>query len=55
LFIVPKAGLKIRNPYTRQFIPQTGVEVNSHDLFWARLVNDGDVSVADETEHKDAE
>lgn len=50
--IVPKAGLKIRDPHTLQVLPEDGKEVPDHDLFWHRLINDGDVTVVSTPEHE---
>lgn len=43
MFIKPAPGLRIRDPHTKQFLPDDGVEVPNDDLFWHRLINDGDV------------
>jgi hypothetical protein len=43
MIVKPAPGLKVRDPLTRQHIPETGVEVSDTDTFWARRLADGDV------------
>lgn len=42
MYIKPAPGIKLRDPETKQFIPESGQEVGDFDLFWVRRVNDGD-------------
>ncbi|AKM29264.1 hypothetical protein AB870_02660 [Pandoraea faecigallinarum] len=50
MFIKPAPGIKLRDPETKQFIPESGQEVGDFDLYWVRRVNDGDaIRVSAET------
>lgn len=51
MFVKPAAGLKIRDPFKRDHLPPEGREVPDGDLYWIRLLRDGDV-VAVEPEKK---
>lgn len=42
MFVKPKAGLKVRDPITRQWLPDEGGEV-PEDQFWTRRLLCGDV------------
>ncbi|VVE12898.1 hypothetical protein PCA20602_02729 [Pandoraea capi] len=42
MFIKPAPGIKLRDPETKQFIPESGLEVGDFDLYWIRRINDGD-------------
>lgn len=42
MHIKPKDGIRVRNPVDFRIVPPDGIEVPDHDLFWHRLVNDGD-------------
>ncbi|WP_087688043.1 DUF2635 domain-containing protein [Pandoraea sp. PE-S2R-1] len=42
MFIKPAPGIMLRDPETRQFVPETGQEVGDFDLYWVRRINDGD-------------
>ena len=42
MFVKPKAGLRVRDPETRDFLPTEGREV-SQSLYWTRRVLCGDV------------
>ncbi len=56
MFIVPRAGLeKIRDPHTHHFIPAAGLEVPDHDLFWHRLLSEGDVTIGNRPQDKPAD
>lgn len=46
IFVTPKKDYKIRDPYTKTFLPETGMEVED-SLYWHRLSMDGDVTVSD--------
>lgn len=39
----PVAGLVVRDPVTRQALPEEGALVDTADLYWVRRLNDGDV------------
>ena len=43
MFVKPRAGFKIRDPIRKDLIPADGREVNDDDLYWIRLLHDGDV------------
>jgi hypothetical protein len=45
VFIKPVPGRLVRDPQSRQRIPEAGIEVSDTDTFWARRVADGDVVV----------
>ncbi len=50
MFIKPAPGIKLRDPETKQFIPESGQEVGEFDLYWIRRINDGDaIRVTTET------
>jgi hypothetical protein len=42
VFIKPKEGIKVRDPHTKQYLPEEGafVELSS---YWKRRLKDGDV------------
>lgn len=47
--IIPRAGLKLRDPKTGKPIPAEGILVRGPlDNFWHRRLKDGDVSIATE-------
>ncbi len=43
MIVKPREGLKIRDHVRKDLIPETGREVPDNDLYWVRLLNDGDV------------
>ena len=43
--VYPAPGLRVRDPVTKAHIPETGHEVPDGDLFWARRLRDGDVTL----------
>ncbi len=47
MFIKPGPGLKVRDPVTRAFLPDTGRAVSDTDFFWLRRLRDGDVVAAE--------
>jgi Protein of unknown function (DUF2635) len=47
MFVKPCHGYKIRDPYKKDFIPDTGRDVPDQDLYWLTLLRDGDVVRAD--------
>ncbi|EON14817.1 DUF2635 domain-containing protein [Pandoraea sp. SD6-2] len=50
MFIKPAPGIKLRDPETKQFVPESGQEVGEFDLYWVRRINDGDaIRVSEET------
>jgi hypothetical protein len=44
MFIKPNQGIKIRDPFTRTFLPDDGGNVENTP-FWARRLRDGDVTL----------
>lgn len=47
--IVSVPGRLVRDPVTRRAVTEAGIDVNSQDLYWARLLADGDVEHAPDT------
>lgn len=45
--IKPAPGLSVRNPADKQLLPPEGIEVPDGDIFWTKVLNDGDVVLAD--------
>lgn len=45
MFIKPAAGLKIRDPYFKDFLPEAGREVTD-SFHWQRLLKDGDITIS---------
>lgn len=43
MLVKPVPGRLVRDPTTKQRIPETGIEVSDTDTFWARRLADGDV------------
>lgn len=43
LLIKPRAGVQVRDPVTLQHVPETGIEVEDTDTYWARRLADGDM------------
>jgi hypothetical protein len=52
MIVKPAPGLKVRHPVTKQLLPPEGIEVPEDDIFWTRVLNDGDVVRADNTAAK---
>lgn len=46
MFVKPKEGLKIVDLIKKDFLPPEGREV-ADDLYWHRLIRDGDITIAD--------
>lgn len=47
--IKPAKDLVVRDPVTKEAIPEEGVEVSEFDLYWAARLRDGDVLRDDAT------
>lgn len=45
MIVKPAKGIKVRDPVSRQHIPESGVEVSDVDTYWARRLRCGDVVV----------
>jgi hypothetical protein len=44
MFLIPKPGVKVRDPQTRLHLPPDGAE-KSESSYWLRRLRDGDVTV----------
>jgi hypothetical protein len=38
-------GLKVRHPENKQLLPDEGIDVPDDDIFWTKVLNDGDVVI----------
>lgn len=45
--VKPAPGLQVRNPADKQLLPPEGIDVPDDSILWTKLINDGDVVVAD--------
>ncbi|SAK88446.1 hypothetical protein AWB77_04784 [Caballeronia fortuita] len=43
MIVKPAPGLKVRHPVTKQLLPDEGIVVPDGDIFWTRVLNDGDL------------
>ena len=43
MWVKPAPGLRVRDPDTKQLLPETGIEVPDDSIIWNKLLNDGDV------------
>jgi hypothetical protein len=41
--IKPAPGLKVRDPETKQLLPDDGIDVADDSIIWNKILNDGDV------------
>lgn len=41
--IKPAPGLKVRDPITKQLLPDDGIDVPDDSILWTKILNDGDV------------
>lgn len=48
--IVSVPGRLVRDPATRRIVDDAGIDVDPADLSWTRMIADGDVAIADETD-----
>ena len=48
MIVKPAPGLAVRHPVTKQLLPPEGIKVPDGDIFWTRVLNDGDVVLAEE-------
>ena len=46
MYVKPNAGLRVFDPVRKQFMPQEGMPVDDHDLYWVRRLRDKDVVLA---------
>lgn len=47
MYVKPKEGLKIFDPFHKDRLPAEGREVPSEDMYWQGLLRDGDVVIVD--------
>ena len=47
MFVKPAEGLQVRDPRTGVRVPDNGRHVPDHDLEWVRLLQFGDIVLAD--------
>lgn len=45
MFVIPAPGLKIVDPYKKDFLPAAGREVPDSDFYWHRMLRDADVTL----------
>jgi hypothetical protein len=55
MYIKPAEGLTIFDPFSKDHIPAEGREVPDGDLYWQRLLMDGDVFVVDTEAETDSQ
>ncbi len=48
MFIMPVPGRLVRDPETRRAVGEEGLTIDPTNLYWARVVADGDVVEAPE-------
>ncbi len=46
MFIKPKEGYVVLDPYTMEPLPAEGADKPDHDGYWQRRLRDGDVEMA---------
>jgi hypothetical protein len=46
MFIKPLENKKIPDPVRGGFLPEEGANVDEHDIYWQRRINDNDVKIA---------
>jgi hypothetical protein len=51
MFVKPRAGLQIRDPFRGTFLPASGAEV-PETSFWLRRIAGGDVVLVDQSQNK---
>jgi Protein of unknown function (DUF2635) len=44
MFVIPKAGFRVRDPVKKDYLPNAGREVGEATAYWRRRVSDGDVT-----------
>lgn len=47
MYIQPIKGKLVIDPDTQEFLSATGKNVDEHDIYWQRRINDGDVEIVD--------
>ena len=47
MHIKPNDGVLVRDPTTLRIVPPEGITVSEHDIYWVRLVNDGDFTIVE--------
>lgn len=53
VFVRPRLGLRIRDPQTGAYLPESG-QLVPRDAFWLRRIKDGDVQTVAESSAKPA-
>ncbi|CAG9256244.1 DUF2635 domain-containing protein [Paraburkholderia caribensis] len=48
MFVKPAAGMKIRDPDMKDFLPDEGRDVPDDHLYWVKRLNDKDVVLAEQ-------
>lgn len=43
MFIKPKKGKQVPDPYRGGYLPEEGAEVDDYDIYWQRRISDQDV------------
>ncbi|MFX1674053.1 DUF2635 domain-containing protein [Paraburkholderia sp. A2WS-5] len=41
--VKPAPGLSVRDPETKQLLPEEGIDVPDDSILWNKILNDGDV------------
>ncbi|WP_414712839.1 DUF2635 domain-containing protein [Serratia marcescens] len=52
MFVKPREGCEVRDPFKRTLLPKEGAEVSDSDPFWQRRVRDQDVILVTKKENK---
>jgi hypothetical protein len=45
MFVIPKAGIIVRDPVSKKSVPATGRHVDDYDVYWHRRIRDKDVTI----------
>jgi hypothetical protein len=54
MFVKPAAGMKIRDPDMKDFLPDEGRDVPDDHLYWVKRLSDKDVELAERPAPKEA-
>lgn len=44
MFVIPKAGIRVRDPVKKDCVPEAGRDVGAETSYWRRRLRDGDVT-----------
>lgn len=47
MFVKPREGCEVRDPFKRTLLPKEGAEVPDNDPFWKRRIRDKDIILVD--------